>query len=179
MDAKNSTGIALASQFCHNKAMAELSESDVRQISSMFSMMNEIRTAVTDTRNVTRDIRTNTVSLVQTASNTTLQTTLNDVRNSVNTIRNSASRINDLMGIMAAANNNFTAIQQLLARIDANTQSGPMVSGHLDQLRASVGGMQVFLNSMEQFMSELSAYIQDMHVQVIKLQSEQESKQKR
>lgn len=154
--------------------MAELTDRDIRMIQDIHQAVTNIATAVNDTRNMARDIRNATGNTGQ--SNAVL-TVVNDMRNSVNAIKNDASHLNEVVTNLATANSNFAALQQFLLRIESNTQGANGVITHIEQIRNDVASLQQVLGNMEQFMNDVSVYVQDMQSQLANLSIQQQKLQ--
>ncbi len=127
-----------------------------------------MNTVLNDTRNMVRDIRSATSTSGQTNS---VLTAVHDVRNSVNSIKTDASHLNEVFTNLVTANSNFAALQQFLMRIESNTQGANGVINHIEQIRSDVASLQNVLTNLEQFMNDVSVYVQDMQKQLGNLHS--------
>lgn len=155
----------------HNKIMAELTDRDIRMIQDIHLAVTNMGPAMTDIRNMVRDIRSATGNSGQTNS---VLTVVNDVRNSVNTIKTHAAHLNEVMTNLITANSNFAALQQFLMRIESNTQGANGVINHIEQIRSDVASLQKVLSNLEQFMNDVSVYVQDMQSRLTDLHANQQ-----
>lgn len=146
--------------------MAALTDRDIRMIQDIHLAVTNMVTVTNDTRNMVRDIKNATGNSGQT---NTVLTAVNDVRTSVNAIKNDASHLNEVITNLVAANSNFAALQQFLMRIESNTQGATGVINHIEQIRSDVSNLQQVLVNLEQFMGDVSVYVQDMQGRLAEL----------
>ncbi|HVI68934.1 MAG TPA: hypothetical protein VM581_00570 [Magnetospirillaceae bacterium] len=143
--------------------MTALTDRDIRMIQDIHLAVTNMSTVLNDTRNMVRDIRSATSNSGQTNG---MLTAINDVRNSVNVIKTDASHLNEVFTNLVTANSNFAALQQFLMRIESNTQGANGVVNHIEQIRNDVASLQQVLVNLEQFMNDVSIYVQDMQKQL-------------
>lgn len=142
--------------------MADLTDRDVRQI--VETALTDVRTSLNNLTNAVRDVRSDLNNLSQPLMPlVNVHTHLATIRGTVDNIKNDSSRIPDVANALHIANTNFMQLQQVLMRVEANMQNSGVITAHLQQVRQDVANLQRILSNLEQFMGDMSQYLQALH----------------